>query len=171
MTCSSFFTTRKTNSLFAVICALLISTKSFAYLITPLEHTLRKYHDSGMYHDELSKVAARADKYITQQATLNQQSGHPQKLAIVLDVDETSLSYYNHMLKHHFWHNPADARKEILTASAPPIKPILSLYDHAIQHDIAVFFVTARRSFAYQATVKNLKSAGYKTWAGVYTRP
>lgn len=162
-----------TNTIFVILCAALISTKSFAEPINlnTVKDNLQTYHDSGDYQKEITQVASRADQYIIHQAEINERSKHPQKLAIVLDIDETSLSYYNYMFKRHFTHDPVASREEILTANAPAIQPVLSLYQDALSHHIAVFFVTARRSFAYQATVRNLKSAGYRTWAGLYTRP
>lgn len=161
------------NTLFAIVCAAVINAKSFAEPtnLSSIKSSLQTYHDSGMYQKELAQVAARANQYITRQATTNEHSKHPQKLAIVLDIDETSLSYYNHMFKRHFCHDPIASRQEILTENAPAIQPILALYQDALKHNISVFFITARRSFAYQATVRNLKAAGYRKWAGLYTRP
>ncbi|MDP3705919.1 MAG: HAD family acid phosphatase [Legionellaceae bacterium] len=161
------------NTFFAILCATLINTKSFAEPVNlnTVKDNLRAYHDSGDYQKEITKVATQADQYMVHQAEMNERSKHPQKLAIVLDIDETSLSYYDHMYKRHFTHDPIASREEILTENAPAIKPILLLYQNALSHHIAVFFITARRSFAYQATVRNLKAAGYRKWAGLYTRP
>ncbi|MDF1757409.1 MAG: HAD family acid phosphatase [Legionellaceae bacterium] len=156
-----------------VLCAGLLSTKSFAEPVNlhAVKKELKSYHDSGNYLKEITKVANEADKYITQQANLNKKSQRPKKLGIVLDVDETSLSYYKHLIKHHYCYDPIASRDEILTANAPPIKPILTLYQNAIKNNVAVFFVTARKSYAQQATMRNLKVAGYNKWTGLYTRP
>jgi len=161
------------HTLFAVLCAAIINTKSFAEPtnLSQVKANLQAYHDSGAYLKEVTEVATRASQYINRQAELNERSKHPQKLAIVLDIDETSLSYYKHMYKHHFCYDPIASREEILKENAPAIQPVLELYRDALSHHVAVFFVTARRSFAYHATVRNLKVAGYKKWAGLYTRP
>jgi predicted secreted acid phosphatase len=162
-----------TNIFFVILCSALISTKSMAEPtnIHSLRSALRGYHDSGVYLKEITHVANTADKYITKQANLNQHSVHPKKLAIVLDIDETSLSYYKHLARHHFCYDPIASRDEILKANAPAIEPILNLYQNAIKHDVSVFFITARRSYAYQATMRNLKVAGYKKWEGIFTKP
>ncbi|OGV28778.1 MAG: hypothetical protein A3E88_05925 [Legionellales bacterium RIFCSPHIGHO2_12_FULL_35_11] len=161
------------NVFFSILCAAFISSKSFAepMNIHELRNQLQSYHDSGTYLKEITKVADAANKYITEIANTNNHSANPKHLAIVLDVDETSLSYYNHLLKHHFCYDPIASRNEILTANAPAIKPILLLYKSAIQNKVAVFFITARRTYARQATRRNLKAAGYTNWTGLYTRP
>lgn len=162
-----------TNILFAILCSTMPHSTSFAEPtnLGLLKTELQTYHDSGMYLKEISEVANRADQYITRQAEINEHSKHPQHLAIVLDIDETSLSYYKQIYKRHFCHDPITSRDEILKANAPAIKPVLALYRNALNHHVAVFFITARRSYAYQATVRNLKKAGYGVWAGLYTRP
>ncbi|MCK0183616.1 HAD family acid phosphatase, partial [Legionella pneumophila] len=43
-----------------------------------------------------------AQEYIHQQYLINKNNKHPQKLAIVLDIDETSLSNYDKMVKRDF---------------------------------------------------------------------
>ena len=160
------------NFTFIVLCAISISTKSFAE--PPNIHNLRlsliSYHDSGEYLKDISKVADEAKTYILQQIKDNAQSNNSKKLAIVLDVDETSLSYYDKMVKRNFCYNPKKSHEEILTASAPAIEPILKVYQTAINNNIAVFFVTARTSYAHLATARNLKHAGYNKWSKLYLR-
>ena len=50
-----------------------------------------RYHDSGQYDRDLSATIAKAKSNLTQLLKYS----HPQKLAIVLDIDETSLSNYS----------------------------------------------------------------------------
>ncbi len=161
------------NTVFAMLCAIFCHSKSFAEPLNlyKLKDELHAYYQSGLYDREIQTVATNADQYITQQATLNDHSQHPKKLAIVLDIDETSLSYYENMKKMNFCYVNAEAVKNILQADAPAIKPILKLYQNAIRHHVSVFFVTARQSSLYKASVKNLKQAGFHTWSGLYTLP
>ncbi len=158
---------------FAILCTIFITSKSFAEPnnIHSLRKELQYYYNSGQYIKDISKVADEANAYINQQVKENSNSSNPQKLAIVLDIDETSLSYYKNMAKRNFCYNPVAAREEILKANAPAIEPILSLYNNAIKNKISVFFITGRSSYAYQATLRNLKQAGYTKFAAVYTRP
>ncbi len=161
------------HTLFAIFCATLIQTKSFAepLNLNEVRESLRAYHDSGLYDKEVAAVAAEAQNYILREAKLNALSHQPKKLAIVLDVDETSLSYYDSLSKKNFCYDPVASRENILNEGAPAVKPILALYQDAIKHQISVFFITARRTHLYGATARNLKKAGFDNWTGLYTRP
>lgn len=131
------------------------------------------YHDSGDYNREIQMVIHKAERYINHRVSINEHSRHPQKLAIVLDIDETSLSNYSKMKERQFVATKAQLTKETLAADAPAIKPTLALYRDALQHHVAVFFVTGRHDNAAEknATVKNLKRAGFSQWNGMYFKP
>lgn len=130
-----------------------------------------KYHDSGRYEQELTQTIQQAQRYILEKARTNQHSKHPQKLALVLDIDETSISNYDKMAQRDFAPNKAQIHKEILAANSPAIKPLLTLYRKAMEHGVSVFFVTGRNDSERYATVKNLKNVGYAHWAGIYFKP
>nr|WP_226905556.1 HAD family acid phosphatase [Legionella antarctica] len=129
------------------------------------------YHDSGLYQQELTKKIQQAHQYIIREALANDQKKEQQKLALVLDIDETSLSNYDKMVKHGFTGTRAEIHREILGADSPVIKPMLALYQDAIKHGVNVFFVTGRGESERAATKRNLMKAGYKNWAGLYVRP
>jgi predicted secreted acid phosphatase len=129
------------------------------------------YHDSGAYAQDLQKVAKQAMQYIDKRSSENNTRKHPQKLAIVLDIDETSLSNYPKMRARQFVATKTQLVNEILAGDAPAIKPVLALYRNAIKHHIAVFFVTGRHEPERQATIKNLKNVGFKHWDGIYFKP
>lgn len=130
-----------------------------------------QYHDSGLYQQKLTNKIKQARHYIIQQALLNQKNKQHQKLALVLDIDETSLSNYDKMVKRDFTGTHAQIHKEILSADSPAIKPMLALYKEALKHGIKVFFVTGRMESERAATQNNLLKAGYKNWSGLYLRP
>jgi predicted secreted acid phosphatase len=136
-----------------------------------LKEKIIAYHDSGQYQHELAHVIHQAKKYIMQQALLNQHHNHKQKLALVLDIDETSLSNYPNMVKRDFALNLTQINNELLKANDPAIKPTLALYNYAQKHGITVFFVTGRNVGLRAATQLNLHKVGYKNWAGLYLRP
>ena len=161
------------NTLFVMACALLINTKSFAEPanLSQLKIEVQTYHDSGVYQKELAQAITSARDYLDHRAVMNNQRPQPEKLAIVLDIDETSLSNYDSMLARDFTNNHKEIHQEILAANAPAIEPMLTLYQDAVKHHVAVFFVTGRVQSEYQATNRNLKLAGYQQWAGLYLRP
>jgi predicted secreted acid phosphatase len=88
--------------------------------------------------------------------------------AIVLDVDDTSLSTYACMKAADFDRKEARCGVE---RALPAIPQILGLYRLARRHDVAVFFVTGRREQARAHTIENLKVEGYTRWKGLRLRP
>ncbi len=57
-----------------------------------IKKQLIQYHNSGQYMDDIADVDQQAETYLQQRADKNNESAHPQELAIVFDIDETSLS-------------------------------------------------------------------------------
>ncbi len=156
------------NTCFAIFCAFLLAKTTFAepnnigQLITEIKH----YHDSGAYQHELNLAIDKAKQYILNRA----QTSQNEKLAIVLDIDETSLSNYSSMEARHFMPDHKKIHEDILAARGAPILPTLSLYREALKHHVAVFFVTGRNPSERSATIKNLKQAGFNKWNGLYVR-
>jgi len=92
------------------------------------------------------------------------------KLAIVLDIDETSLSNYSAIVADGFTFGPnlqAEATNEIGVA----IKQTLQIFNDAKARGIAVFFVTGRPEAQRQVTIENLEREGYGGWAGLTLKP
>jgi predicted secreted acid phosphatase len=161
------------NTLFAATCALLLGSKTVAepMNISTLKTQLIEYQHSGEYDKELATAAQDADEFISQAVADNKSKPNTDKLAIVLDIDETSLSNYQSILAHNFCADQKTIDRGIELANDPAIKPILELYEHALKQGVAVFFITGRTESLLDATTKNLKAAGYKEWAGLYMRP
>jgi hypothetical protein len=132
-----------------------------------LVKSLRDYHDSGRYDRDLAAVDAAARSYLD--ARLSKWTSNL-KPAIVLDIDETSLSNYAGLSATGFTQvgnviNP-------VTATGKAIQPTLSLYQRARQRNVAVFFVTGRPPEIAGITAQNLVSEGYNQgWDGLYTKP
>ena len=132
---------------------------------------LRRYHNSGRYMADIEYVDARAQKYIASQS-----SG--KKLALVLDIDETSLSNWPEMAADHFAyfpHAPCGIVRGKLTSpcgalawdrleKAPAIRPTLALFNFARAHGLTVFFITGRHDSERAVTGQNLVKAGYLGW-------
>jgi predicted secreted acid phosphatase len=157
----------------ALGCAVFLSPVIFAEPpnLSILKKEVLAYHDSGQYEKEVASVLSQAQCYILQQAEVNQRTGNRKKLAIVLDIDETSLSNYRRIAQSDFVADRAQIHQAILAADAPAIVPTLSLYRNALKHGVQVFFVTGRALSTLHATRANLRRAGYKHWAGLYLRP
>jgi hypothetical protein len=92
------------------------------------------------------------------------------KPAIVLDIDETSLSNYEGLAASNF--SSAGTAVQAATATGTAIAPVLDLYKYARAHGVAVFFITGRPSAIATPTEQNLKSAGYAAgWDGLQFKP
>ena len=136
-----------------------------------LKTQVKQYHDSGEYAHDLASVASSASAYIQHYAKRNANLTTPKKLAIVLDIDETSLSNYAFMLAHDFAATPQILKLENSYGKATAIAPILSLYQQALHNNVSVFFITGRPIIYKQVTENNLKQAGYTHWNAIYFSP
>lgn len=165
----------KASTLFVFVLSLCVSMSVASFAEPPnlslLREKVKTYHDSGDYEKELAKVSKEAQAYINVRAKSNALSKHPKKLAIVLDIDETVLTNYKKMVARNFIATSEQFHKEISSADAPAIQPMLSLYHDALKHGVTVFFVTGRNESVRYATRKNLQNAGFHTWGGLYLKP
>jgi hypothetical protein len=141
------------------------------------EGSLREYHDSGVYDRAVATVDQIADQRLTHRGpprsshtrAFGHGRGHghgPQKLALVLDIDETALSNYSAIEADNFTygaHSQAEATDEIGVA----IQPTLKLFRDAQARGISVFFITGRPEAQRQVTQENLQREGYSNWAGL----
>jgi predicted secreted acid phosphatase len=139
--------------------------------ISLLKKEVHQYHDSGQYEHDLSKKIKQAEVFLEQKIQYYKTHKTHKKLALVLDIDETSLSNYDKIAARDFSGNQQQIHKEILKGNAPAIKPTLALYNTALKHGVDVFFVTGRFKSELDATKTNLTKAGYKHWTGIYVRP
>lgn len=161
---------KMTRVFFFFVSSLLLTTHTFAEPanLGLLMEEVKQYHDSGQYENEIKVVLNEANTFLAQRV---KNKNNTEKLAIVLDIDETSLTNYNKMVARGFAATRAQLIQEILSGDSPPIRPTLELYEFALKNNIAVFFVTGRHDFERKATEKNLKEAGFKTWHSLYLRP
>jgi hypothetical protein len=94
----------------------------------------------------------------------------PAKPAIVLDIDETSLSNYDGLVATNFSSTGTAIPAAAGTGTA--IAPILDLYRDARAKGVAVFFITGRPAEIASITADNLKRVGYTGgWDGLQFKP
>jgi predicted secreted acid phosphatase len=123
------------------------------------------YHDSGRWDRDSERVVHRAERWIDIRA---KRGG---KLAMVLDIDETSLLNWKEEKATDFGYVPQlwDAYEASGTADGSP--EILELFRHAQAHGVSVFFITGRREKSRAGTAKNLANAGYSPYVQLVMRP
>lgn len=160
------------NTLFGFLSFLLsLNVVTVAYAapknLGRLKPQIIHYHDSGAYQTDIARVVDEAQRYIDAQATMNQHLNSPKKLALVLDIDETCLSNYDYLRTMDFANIPQQLLQHYMAADDPAIKPMLNLYQHALNQGVAVFFITGRNHNLKEATIKNLHKAGFNHWSGL----
>ena len=131
-----------------------------------LQDSVRSYIKSGAYEKGIAEVIDSAKAFIMSRYK------DVKKPAIVLDIDETSLSNIQFEYRYGFGFEPHLWNNWVKEAAATAIKPTLELTKWVAQRHIAVFFITGREelsaSLPDDPTVKNLKQVGYQDWAGLY---
>ena len=139
------------------------------------------------YELDQEEVAGAAKEYLLSRlsdATLA-------KPAVVLDIDETSLNNLGQMQMNDFGYiqyGPCTLESGYACGTlgtkdqngrdgwdgqgkAIAIAATKALFDTAINHHVAVFFITGRRESEDQATRDNLEHAGYAGFTHLYLRP
>ena len=145
--------------------------------IGQLKRQVMDYVCSGDYDRDLAKVLSEARAHVEQRA------GAVQKPALVLDIDETSLSNWRQIRANDFGYiagGPCDLARRAgcgqrsweLSAGAKAIAPTLELFNAAKAKGVAVFFLTGRYGDRQErvATERNLRKAGYQGWARLIMR-
>ena len=123
-----------------------------------------EYYDSGAYDADATAAVDRARAYLDQRAAT------ARRPAVVLDVDDTSLSNYECLRQADFDRDLA-GESCVMSGDLPAIAQTLTLFRHARANGIAVFFVSGRRERQRAVTTANLRSSGYRGVWSLRLRP
>jgi acid phosphatase len=152
---------------FALPCiAVACASTSDSLNLPDAQQRIERYISSGEYDQEFGAVVARARAYVETHA--------PQvtKPAIVLDIDETSLSNWP-AYRANGWarltagpcdleRGPCGIRAWQAMAASKALAPTLELARRAETLGVAVFFITGRPPDLREATERNLRQEGYR---------
>ena len=138
------------------------------------QRLVEQYIVGGRYEEDVVTAVAGA------RAWLDQRSKTAAKPAIVLDIDETSLSNWP-AYRLNGWvritnggcdlqQGPCGLRAWQALGQSKAIAPTLALARHARELGMAVFFITGRPANLREATERNLRDQGYE-WTGVILQP
>jgi predicted secreted acid phosphatase len=94
-----------------------------------------------------------------------------EKLAIVLDIDETALSNWVVEMHDNFGYIPNDSNWCVSLRCSVAIPGTLRLFREAEKDNVTVFFITGRPEGQSADTEANLKAVGYDRWEKVFLRP
>jgi acid phosphatase len=136
-----------------------------------LKQQLRDYHDCVRpmvcYQSDLDLEARRAIAFLRRRAA-HVRSG--EKLALVLDIDETALSNYEELESGNFEWNQARFDAWVDSGKALAIPGTLRLAQAAQKLGVSVFVITGRPESQREATEKNLRAAGFDHWQELILR-
>jgi predicted secreted acid phosphatase len=141
-----------------------------------LKKALKNYHAES-YESEIAKKLAEAGDWIRKRAP------EVKKAAIVLDIDETSLSNWEELVANDFTfiasgpcavpaQMPCGATGFDQSTRATAIQPTLEVYKVAKKLGVAMFFVTGRfdEPLEKSSTELNLWKVGYEGWTKLFMR-
>jgi hypothetical protein len=122
----------------------------------------------GCYWADVDAQARRAEAELDR-LVATRKAG--EKLALVLDIDETSLTNYCEMKREDYGFISVPFNEWAVSSEADMVLPgTLRLFRKARTEGIEVFFITGWPGQQKAATAKNLEAAGYKGWKGLALR-
>jgi predicted secreted acid phosphatase len=132
---------------------------------------LKQYHDCATpdcYAPQMEHQADVALGYLRQSVAAARPG---EKLAVVLDVDETALSNWVVAVHDDFGYIPNDWNWCAALRCGKAIPGTLRIFKEAESDRVAVFFITGRPDGQRADTEANLKAEGYDAWQHLYLRP
>ena len=94
-----------------------------------------------------------------------------EKLALVLDIDETALTNYCEMKREDYGFISTPFNEWAVSGQADmPLPATLRLFRRARAAGVEVFFITGRPGEQRAATARNLEAAGFHGWKGLALR-
>lgn len=135
----------------------------------PHKLLLADYVDSGGYARDIAEVALDANKYLVKRLARPAKPG--EKLAVVFDIDETTLSNLPHIRANDWGYVPRIWDNWVAEAQAHAIIPVQIIYDTAVRGKLDVFFITGRTESDRPGTERNLRDVGYDKWTRIFYKP
>jgi len=154
------------------------------YGVAELPNTIRTYHDSGAYAQDVATVDSKAKSSLKNQLRKLREAPGPSKCsecnrkgrkchavkpAIVLDIDETSLSNYQGLDAANF--SATGVIAGAVAGNDPAIAPTLALYEFARRKGVEAFFITGRPESLASVAQTNLTGVGYDEGFTLITKP
>jgi len=135
-----------------------------------LKNRLTEYHDCKESNCYYPQIDTQSDKEIQILKRRVAKAKPGEKLALVLDIDETSLSNWDEEKQDDYGYIAADWDAWVKRRACTAIPGTLRLYQEAEKDKVAVFFITGRPQDEREDTAANLKAVGYTQWDGLVLR-
>jgi acid phosphatase len=138
--------------------------------VNAVKSELRQYHACscacGCYAKDIDLEADRAVTFLEARAHRRDN----EKLALVLDIDETTLSNWEEMSGANFEYDSKAFNAWVESAQAPAIHGTLRIYNAAQRLGVRVFFLTGRPEAQRASTETNLRLQGFSKWQQLILR-
>ncbi|PRP89923.1 Lipoprotein E precursor [Enhygromyxa salina] len=121
----------------------------------------------GPHADATARVVAEAKAYLEQRVAARERG---EKLAIVLDVDETALDNFEQLTGSDFCFVRENWNQWVSEGTPGVVPGIEELYDYARANEVAVVFITGRREHQREDTKRVLEEAGFEGWEALILR-
>ena len=122
---------------------------------------LHTFDPHGAYAREVGDLTAQAGKY------LDRRVSQPKRLhgkpALVLDVDDTTLTTYNYEIYSNFAYDPTVNAAFVNSAVFPAVPSMPALVRTASAQGYEIYYLTGRPEAQRSGTRTNLTNAGYAT--------
>jgi acid phosphatase len=132
-----------------------------------LKREVRAYVTSGEYDREVVAVAKQAAGWIETRVARHKPG---ERLAVVLDLDDTLWSSWPDLKAYDFGWDDATWAAWVEAAKAPAIEPVREVYRLARRLGAEVFFLTTRTEKDRKATERNLAALGCRECAALVMR-
>jgi acid phosphatase len=129
---------------------------------------IREYVKSGAYDRELARIAGQAQRWIEQRV---KRKADGERLAVVLDLDETLFLNWSRMDASDFTYVHADWDRWVAQAAAPAIEPVREVFRTAQRNAVEVIFITGRPERHRRDTEENLRKIGCDGYAALVCAP
>lgn len=141
--------------------------------LSTAKQQVQHYVAAGEYGKDVARVAADANQYLSRRIPkgIPRSAKHSDKLAVVFDIDETTLSNVRHIQANDYGYLPKVWDAWVAEGQATAIFPVQAVYNTAVNAKVDVFFITGRTPDGAAATERNLRQVGYETWARIIYKP
>lgn len=124
---------------------------------------VQDYYEKGAYEKETTQLTDNAVSKLEKIAPLK-------NAVVIFDIDETSLSSYEHIKDVGFGYVPQMWSDWMLSAKQKAIPQTKNLYNKIIAKGLKVIFLTGRSEKYYESSFKNLVAEGYTKFDTLITR-
>ncbi|GAB2464022.1 HAD family hydrolase [Jatrophihabitans fulvus] len=133
-----------------------------ATTVNPVTGTtdLYTFDPNGAYANEVTGITTDAKKWLDKSLKRYPVPSNA-KRAILLDVDDTSLSTYNYEIYTNFVYNPTSNAAFVNAGVFPAVPSMPQLTQYAQSKGYTLFFLTGRPESQRSGTEENLSDAGY----------